>query len=314
MFGRKQSNPRRRPAKSADTPEAQPRRSNVFSYRASRSAASSNTGRGKTGRASDEKSRPAPARRVGVKSRMARFVKVVLVLVVLGLVGYNLFLKGDQPEVIVLKAGTYRDEAAYERAAAEAFASSVFNSNKVTVNVGKIEERLKADFPELADVSVRLPIVGHRPTIYLEPSTSRLVIRTAQNEVFIVDENGRAVTSGEDVKRFAGAGLPEIQDQSRHEARLGEVAIPGSTVSYITEVVRQLKAKNVTVESITLPDSPSELHLRIAGEGYYVKFNTRGDARVAVGSFLALKLHLSAQNKKPGEYIDVRIENRAFYK
>lgn len=314
MFGKKQNTPRRRPGKSVNTSEAQPRRNNVFSYRASRSVAANNVGRGKAWRTPDEQPAPAPARRVGVKSRMTRFIKAALALLAVGLIGYSLLLESEKPEVVVLEAGTYRDAAVYERAAAEAFRSSVFNSNKVTVNVSKIEDRLKADFPELANVTVRLPVVGHRPTLYLEPSTSRLTLVNSQNEAFIIDENGRAVASGDAVQRFADAGLPEVRDESQHVVRLGEATIPSITTAFITEVAMQLKAKNMVIESIVLPDAPSELHVRIAGEGYYVKFNTRGDARVAVGSFLALKAYLDAQSRKPGEYIDARIEGRAFYK
>lgn len=313
MFGKKQNSPRRRPVSKsgASLDSSQQRRTNVFSYRASRSATEANTGRVDPRRTED---RPAPPKRKqNLKTHIRRALKVTIVLLVIGLIGYNLVLKSDQPEVVVLGSGTYRDTAAYQQAVSRSFSDSVFNSNKVTVNVAKIEERLRAEFPELSGVSVRLPVVGHNPTVFLEPSTSKLILRS-QGEDFVIDETGRAIATGDSVLRFVEAGLPEVQDQSQHIAKLGEVIIPSTSVSFVTEMAQQLRAKNVTVESIVLTDQPSELHLRIQGEGYFVKFSTRGDARVAVGSFLALKSHLEAQNKKPGEYVDVRIENRTFYR
>lgn len=217
--------------------------------------------------------------------------------------------------MVMVGGGTYRDLSAYQQAVVNAFgASKLLGSNKVTVNIGQVEDRLLADFPELADVSVRLPVVGHRPTVFLEPSTSRLILHTAQNDKFVLDSSGRAVAAGADVSRYASAGLPEVQDQSKRTVQLGDTAIPSTTVSYITEVARQLRAKNIAIASLTLLDAPGELHLRIKDEGYYIKLNARGDARVAVGSFLAVKSRLDAEQKKPGQYIDARIEKRVYYR
>jgi hypothetical protein len=50
------------------------------------------------------------------------------------------------------------------------------------------------------------------------------------------------------------------------------------------------------------------------GVGYFVKFNLHGNAREEAGAFLAVKEYLESSHKTPGEYVDVRVENRAYYK
>jgi hypothetical protein len=54
--------------------------------------------------------------------------------------------------------------------------------------------------------------------------------------------------------------------------------------------------------------------MHINGAGYFVKFNLHGDAREEAGSYLAVKDYLASNQKTPGEYVDVRVENRAYYK
>lgn len=310
MFGSKQNQPRRRLGKADRVTQVPTKRPNVFSYRASRSGTSDNLGRGQ--------SRPAEAPTVRPsmkKSRLKRFLVILAFAAALLIVGNNLLLRGSSPDIVILGSGsTYRSSDAYYTAAAKAFGASPFNSNKLTVNVKKIEAQMKQDFPELADVSVSLPIVGRRPTVYLQPSNSSLIMRSSYGESFVLDENGRVTASGDIVGRFKEAGLPEVEDQSQVKYGLGEAAIPSTSVSYITEVVRQLKAKGVEITGMTLLSTPGELQVRVKDANYYVKMTTRGGARVAVGSFLAVKASLETQGKKPNEYIDVRIENRAYYK
>lgn len=308
MFVSKRNSPKRR--QTDNNARTQIKRPSVFSYRASRSTASDNLGRGKSRTSPD-----TPVQRPSMKKhRLKRLAIGAAFFVFFLVVGSNLLLDSSHPDIVVIGANSYRNSDAYYSAAVKAFGSSPLNSNKVTINVKKIEEKLRRDFPELADVSVSLPFIGRKPTIYLEPSSSRLIMHTSSAESFVLDENGRATASGEIVAKFKEAGLPEVQDLSQVPISLGDVAIPSTTVEFITEVVRQLKAKNVEITELTLLNTPNELHLRIKDEGYYIKFNTRGDARVAVGAFLSLKAYLEPQGKKPGEYIDVRIENRSYYK
>lgn len=306
MFKKKDTNRRRRSGE-REAVDTQTKRPSVFSYRASRSNVSDNLGRGQT--KEEAVRRPGPS----VKSRIRRAVKILLVVGLAVFVLNNLLLNSDPKIVMVDATNIYRNPAAYQTAAADAFAASKLNSNKITVNTKSIRDSLLKAFPELADVSVSLPLVGRQPTVYLEPSTSRLIVHTS-NGTFVLDDTGRAVASGAIVESLKEAGLPEIHDESQLDVTLGSVVLPSTSVAFITEVAQQLKVKNMAITNLKLTNTPSELHLNIQDVGYYIKFNTRGNARVAVGAFTALKQYLESQRKTPAEYIDVRVESRAYYK
>jgi len=307
MFKKKLTSRRRLSGQGAN--DTQARRPSVFSYRASRSAIEANTGRGQN-KEQTEIRRP----NLTVKARVAKLLRLVVFVAIGAFIVSNLLLNSSPRIVLLGINGTFRDSGVYQAAANQAFAGSGFNTNKITLDTNGIREALMQQFPELSDVSISLPLVGRQPVVYLQPSTSRLIVQTAGG-AFVLDDTGKAVASGQIVDNLRQAGLPEVQDQAGvGDVQVGSSVLPSTAVRFITEVAYQLKAKDLQIETLILPSLPSELHLKIKETGYYVKLNTRGDARVEVGAFLALKQYLESQSKTPAEYIDVRVENRAYYR
>jgi len=235
---------------------------------------------------------------------------IVLVLVSLDLSATpTITVLGDASGKIFL-----RSTPVYQRAARQLFASSVLNSNKVTVDAANIARQLHAQFPELEAVSVSLPIVGHHPMVYLQPATPRLVLTTQQGDAFVINHTGTALIDVAQAPHLDKLHVPTVQDQSGLRLQAGKQALDSNTVTFITEVVAQLQGKGVGAEQLILTPTGSELDAKVSGAGYMVKFNLRGNAREEAGTFLAVKQQLDAQHKQPGQYVDVRVSGRAYYK
>jgi len=113
---------------------------------------------------------------------------------------------------------------------------------------------------------------------------------------------------------LAKLALQVVEDQSGLTITLGRAALPRANVAFITEVLGQLTAKKIKVSTLTLPVGASELDVRVEGASYITKYNLHGDARAEVGAFLATKQYLEAQHKTPTSYIDVRVDNKVYYK
>jgi len=103
-----------------------------------------------------------------------------------------------------------------------------------------------------------------------------------------------------------------VSDQSGLQITPGHVVLDSSSVAFITEVAGQLKAQHLSAASMTLPSGGSELDVKVQGTPYVVKLNLRGSAREETGTYLAVKQQLGA--KQAGQYIDVRVAGRAYYK
>jgi hypothetical protein len=243
---------------------------------------------------------------------------LMVVLLVLVLAVISLRLSAD-PTIVFLgdKSGRVflRNTDVYTQAARKLFADSPANGNKVTVDASRISRQLHTQFPELEVVSVSLPILGHRPVVYIQPATPKLLLTTTQGSAFVVDHSGQAlIDAAQAPKALSGLDIPTVVDQSGVLLRAGHVALDSDSVAFITEVSGQLKSKGVAVASMTLPAGGSELDIAIAGAPYFAKFNMRGVAREEAGTFLAVKQQLDTQGKHPSQYVDVRVSGRAYYK
>lgn len=309
MFKKKKENQDRVARVRQPTLERSLNASAVFSYHANRAARP-----GPAGRQEDAPS--AAERRAQPRHGLSRGAFIAVLVLAIGLVCFNLFLSLT-PQVIPVSttrsAVFLRSQQTYEAAAQAALAQSFLNRTKLTMNAGRVAQALRNQFPELTDVAVSVPLVGSRVQIHIQPATPQLLLSSG-TELFVVDEAGRALMLARQVPSIEKMSLPVVTDQSGLAVTLGKPALPRSSVTFITEVVGQLKAKKVPISSLTLPPASSELDLRVSGVPYVVKFNLRGDARAEAGSYLAVKQQLEREHKTPGEYIDVRVEDRTYYK
>lgn len=206
-----------------------------------------------------------------------------------------------------------RSNDTYQTAARDILADSILNRSKLSINTTEIARQLSQQFPELGEVSVTIPLLGRRPVIEITPSTPALILGS-QTGAYVVDINGRALLKPSDVPNFDHLDLPTVIDDVGLDITPGKTVLPTATVQFVTTLVGQLEAKQLSIKALNLPAAANELHLRLEGIGYYVKFNLQNDPKEQVGAFLAVKQRLEQDNSVPAEYIDVRIAERAYYK
>jgi hypothetical protein len=241
------------------------------------------------------------------------------VILALGLLINSLILSDQAKVTIVPTEGSQhvflRDKEVYSAAASDLLTRSWANTTKLTVDTRQLAAAMRQQFPELEHVSVTLPIFSHQPEFVVRAAPLALLLKSSDGgSLFVIDNAGRALINASQVSGIGTFGLVVVEDQSGLPIHLGHSALPKAQVSFITEVLRQLKAKGVEVTSGVLPKGTSEFDLRITGQQYAVKFNLRGDARVETGAFLAVKEQLEREHKTPAAYIDVRVDNRAYYR
>lgn len=298
----------------AFTPETPVRSNAVFSYHANRAV---RTRGGQFRDAEYEERQKEALRRAETRRSWLKRLPGVATLLAIVVVAIFCLQLSSKAKVVPLGASEgqmlfLREKSIYDEAAHEAFTPWT-NSNKLTVNAEKVSNDLKRQFPELQAVSVSLPVVGNRPVVYIQPAVPQLIL-VAKNGVFVLDGSGRALISGNQVPSLGRLKVPTVTDQSGLSIEAGAIALPRATVHFIDQAVGQLKAKGLSPTSLTLPPGSNELHVRLGGVGYIVKFNLHGDARAEAGTFLAAKQYLEAEHKTPREYIDARVENKVYYR
>lgn len=255
------------------------------------------------------------SRLTGRTSWWHRLPVLLMVAVVVVCLGY--FLKLDPNPIVIQPSGKeaifLRDKNTYQTAAHKLFNDSVFNFNKITVASDAIARELKQQFPELAKVSIAIPLASHRPVINLDPTLPALVL-SADTGTFVVDEAGKAVSRTEIINASLIKNLPEVTDRSNMLAEEGKGVLTASNVRFITEVDYQLRTKNLAVKSIILPAKADQLDVRLAGKPYIIKMNMQNNPKEQVGAYLAAKRRLEAKGQTVRLYFDVRVEERVYYR
>ncbi|HSX36975.1 MAG TPA: hypothetical protein VLG13_02570 [Patescibacteria group bacterium] len=284
----------------------------AFSYYAQRSDRGLNTGR-EVGR--EEQS----ARRSNVLASLWQRTGMLVLLAAIIAGFFSGLSLSTNPRIIPLSSASshyfLHSNVAYQQAAASILSSSLWNRNKITVSTSGLSQKMKAQFPELASVSVTLPLLGHRPLVYIQPNQPTFIL-SAANGSYVLDQKGTVLLPTTQLPANIQLNLPVVTDQTSLKASVGHQALTSSDVAFIQAVVGQLQAHKLAIASLTLPASASELDVRLNGQPYFVKFNLHAsldDARQQVGTFIAVKNKLDSQHVTPGQYIDVRVDSRAYY-
>lgn len=287
-------------------------RPQIYSYHASRSSLPEATGR--------QIARPVLTKQQATHAlsySMRRFGVIAIGGAVLVSLISVLTLSPD-PKIQPLNASTgsfLHSTATYQQAATKLLADSPGSRTKLTINTGAIGNALRRQFPDLAIVSVKLPLIGHRPVIYIQPIQPALVLSTLHSGQFVVSTDGHIAGSAT-AATANDLHVPLVIDQSGAAVSVGQAALPTSTVSFIQAVAYQLRQKQVGVTAFTLPPGSGELDATITDTPYFVKFNLENPASTQqqIGTFLAIRHYLQGQGTQPAQYIDVRVDGRGYYK
>lgn len=287
----------RRPASSGKQNAA------IFSYYNNRSSSPQNVGRGRINQP---------------RGKGFNWQLVPSFIAVAAIIGSIIYASTLSTAPLVRKSkssptGLLQADAVYTETAQRLLTKSIFNRSKLLIDTKHIEGQLLEAFPELQGVSITVPLTARQPIVTIKAAEPRLILRTTSG-AYVIDDTGKALLKITDESVAAKLKVPTVQDETGLRVEVGKAALAPRDVSFINELAHQLQAKNIQIESLTLPALANELHLKAAGQGYLVKFNLLGDPRLQFGTYQALKQRLDGNKTKPSEYIDVRVEEKAFYK
>ena len=297
----------RRRRQAVDGPKGSP----AFAYRSSRAEQDLNLGRGTTRTTRD-----------GSKKDIGRFLMrrfgLVLLLVALLVSAVNALSLSGQSRLVTLdtpgSSPFLHSSSEYRQTADRLLGASVWNRNKITVDTGTLRRQMLKTYPELSDVSVTLPLLSRRPVVYIQTAKTALIL-SADNGSFVIDTSGKALLNADNLDAGARAKLPVVRDQSGIRVSINRQALSSAEVAFISTVKQQLSARHASVSSMVLPAAASELDIHISGEPYTIKFNLQsGDARQQAGTFLATRAYLQRSHETPAQYVDVRVDGRAYYR
>lgn len=85
--------------------------------------------------------------------------------------------------------------------------------------------------------------------------------------------------------------------------------------SYIAELEREFARKGYTVERVTLPTGMIRaVYVDLEGREMFLKMNTDRGVEASVSDVEKILKYLDERDIHPAEYVDVRLEGKAYYK
>jgi hypothetical protein len=314
-FGRNKKNTvpeRRRPTGSNISTKS-------FSYYASKRSVAppSNATESRQMAIQSEKKRHFKLSRPNMGTVGQQFGTILLVIVLIASVISTLQVDNN-PRVVLLNSASHyalHTTKDYQRVVTDSLRSSLLNSNKITVNTRSVVQNLRQQFPEIYDASLVLPLIGHRPTLYVELTQPSIVLKTA-SQATVIDNSGRALMTSSS-SAYRDLKLPILKDESNIQHKVGDVALSSDNVAFVRDVVRQFASQGVGIAKLVLPAGKEELDVYPKHAKYYVRFNLHETtSREQAGTYFAVRQQLQKQGKKaklPQQYVDVRLVGRAYY-
>ncbi len=247
--------------------------------------------------------------------KLSHFPSYVALIVIIVALGYSCVLQPN-PKIIIVNVpdSVHRDSKAYKDSVNMIWKKSLFSRTKITISTVEVRKEISKSFPEIGDIKIELPLLGRRAKVVLTPVKPAIQL-VSVNGSFYVDSNGKVLGKTSELIKNDIRNLPFIRDESGISSDPGKIIIPGPDAKFLQNLFDQLQAQNVAVESITLPVGAAiQANLKVVGQPYYVKFILDSDPRQAVGTYLAAKAKLDSKGILPLEYLDVRVEEKVFYK
>lgn len=188
------------------------------------------------------------------------------------------------------------------------------------------EEGIKNDllkkFPKIGNIEVKKNIVKRIVELKIEERERlgilcRMDVEEKVKGCFYIDKNGYVF---EEAPETSGSLILLIKDYSQNNFDVGEHIFGQGTTSFISEIKEKLYSEaNVKPIDFNLLAFPYVDLKVVTDEGWYIIFSLGKDA---TGQILALEAVLNSgpdelgelRDNKELEYIDLRLENRIYYK
>lgn len=246
-----------------------------------------------------------------------RLAFIIIVLIFINFL-FHLISVSPNPKIVMLSVNAnqsyYKNKNLYGQLVANQLKYNFWDGNKFTINTQTISHKILTKFPELTKVHVVVPLFSSQPIVYIQPNQAAIIL-DATNGSYIIDTAGYSLMPTQKASNLAQLNLPVVIDQHGNPVVPGKQVLTTTEVSFIQTVQLELAAGHYPVYEFSMPSMSNQLNATFIKQPYYVKFNLQsGDARQQSGTFLAVIHYLTAHNITPSQYIDVRINGRAYYK
>lgn len=238
-----------------------------------------------------------------ISGGVKKLIAIVLAILALLLV----FAQFSKLEKITISGAQDLDKDHLQRVAEEGARSQWFGRNTLLLSTGNLSDYMVESEPGLKEVkidriglnSINIVIAERQPSLNWK----------AAGVIYLLDIDGTVI--GE--SRGPYVKLPTVIDSTNLPVEAGKRVAPSSFVTFCSEMFKRLPEANVKPTEMIVPETTTEVNIK-TDKGYLIKMDTTRTVEGELNDLKAVQAELSKAKKVPVEYIDLRIENKAYYK
>lgn len=203
-----------------------------------------------------------------------------------------------------------RDAAALEQSVTDYINNHPSEAFLLTLSEQRLNQYLQKDHPEVAAVAVDTSWTGVGGSITMQFRKPIVAWKIADSR-FYVDEDGVAFN-----KSYGQEPTLHVEDASGFTPDAVDEASVASRrfISYLGQLLGALRSQEVgAVERVVIPASIRQLDIYLQGRGYPIKTHVDRDP-YAQAQDLKHALTFFDQRQVVPQYVDVRVEGKAFYR
>lgn len=197
---------------------------------------------------------------------------------------------------------------------AEEIKNSFDYGNIFLVTENKIKNDLIKKIPKIGDLEISKNLIKRSIKLTIE-ERGRLGIacqvKEETEDCFYIDKQGVIF---EQAPQTSGSLILLIKDYSQREFYLGKKIFEQRIVDFISQARQGLSSEIglTALDFNVLSFPPKDLKV-MTNEGWYIIFDLEGDIKNQLRS-IKVALEEKIENRENLEYVDLRIENRIYYK
>jgi len=195
---------------------------------------------------------------------------------------------------------------------------SIFNQSW-SLSKQEVEDEIKSKYPEVQAAELKsFNPMSTSMKATLQFRKPAFLWQDVSRQQRFVDDRGVLFSNN-----YSDAKLKDliiIQDDSGLVLDSGNTAVGRTTAKIIGELpsklttVKVVGSKKTGIDKVVIPKSTRELRVYPKGAGYFVKITTSRGVEDQIKELDSLMKYLAGKKIIPSQYVDVRLEGKAFYK
>lgn len=182
--------------------------------------------------------------------------------------------------------------------------------NILILTLGNTDQRLAEKQSSIKEIKIYR---GIPDTLKIKVTVRQpVLVWKSQEKVYLISDEGVAFEQGEGtVVNEEGQQIPTINDSRNLEVVPGNQLVIDDFVGFVSDLISSFQPKiEANITELKIGETTFQIEAQ-TDKGYYVLFDT---TRKAESQLIALKKILDNYSNDIHEYVDLRVEGRAYYK